>query len=541
MIFKLFLIFIITTSLNSSSEITLKWLSSKPKSIAKDFYIYRFLDQNISADEAVEALSQVNIFNTLIFKKFANKYNNEDLKDYVRCINLDTTKLLNEPGYCIEAGLSVYEATKLSKKDLDTVVSKTQTQFVDFSAVISLIASQNPFYGISLVKPKVFFTLFNNCGSHYRQTHFNHHFNKEFLNKIQSFDDFSLFVKLIITNTNMQKAQISLLNIPFEDLDFKTSFLLAINAIRHNKLKIAQKYLESANKKAYFQFDKDNSNFWLYQITNNDIYLEKLKQSWDLNLYTIFANKNDLSKLYENIVFKFENLQLENNNFNISDPFEWIDYLDKTKKLNEKQFQTYSDRFNYQNTQAHKAFITERYFKYKKSYFITPYYDLIKKYDLNTQALIYAIARQESRFIPSSISSAYAMGVMQIMPFLSKALAKQLGEKYDIDAQLEPYTNIRYAKKHLHYLQSALKHPLFIAYGYNGGIGFTKRTLKNKQLFKPSKYEPYLSMELLPYDETKKYGKKVLANYFIYQNYLNPSNPIPFNQLISSICTTNKY
>jgi len=123
---------------------------------------------------------------------------------------------------------------------------------------------------------------------------------------------------------------------------------------------------------------------------------------------------------------------------------------------------------------------------------------------------------------------------MQIMPFLSKAIAKQLHEKYNIDDQLKPKVNLKYAAHHLKFLEKRLNHPLFIAYAYNGGIGFTKRILKSG-LFKKGKYEPYLSMELLPYDETKKYGKKVLANYFIYQNYLNSEKKISFDKLLDIV------
>lgn len=212
--------------------------------------------------------------------------------------------------------------------------------------------------------------------------------------------------------------------------------------------------------------------------------------------------------------------------------------LNQTKKMKQNDWEKYTNKFNFQTTMGHKAFIDERYYRYKKSYFITPYYDLISKYPLDTQALIYAIARQESRFIPSSISPAYAMGIMQIMPFLSRALAKQLHEPYDIDMQLDPYTNIRYAREHLKYLQRNLKHPLFIAYGYNGGIGFTKKTIKKGLFNKKNLYEPYLSMELIPYDETKKYGKKVLANYMIYQNHLNKSGKLSYSEVISSILQT---
>ncbi len=79
---------------------------------------------------------------------------------------------------------------------------------------------------------------------------------------------------------------------------------------------------------------------------------------------------------------------------------------------------------------------------------------------------------------------------------------------------------IKYADTHLNYLQRFLYHPLFVAYAYNGGIGFTKRSLKSGHLFGSGKYEPYLSMELIDYSESREYGKKVLANYVIYLNKL---------------------
>jgi len=122
---------------------------------------------------------------------------------------------------------------------------------------------------------------------------------------------------------------------------------------------------------------------------------------------------------------------------------------------------------------------------------------------------------------------------MQIMPFLSRAISKDLKEAYNIDDQLNAKTNLRYANYHLNYLDKHLSHPLFIAYAYNGGIGFTKRLLKT-ELFKSGKYEPYLSMELLPYDETKKYGKKVLTNYYVYNNYFNKKSSIKFDILMNN-------
>ena len=70
-------------------------------------------------------------------------------------------------------------------------------------------------------------------------------------------------------------------------------------------------------------------------------------------------------------------------------------------------------------------------------------------------------------------------------------------------------------------LNAEFKHPLFVAYAYNGGPGALRRTLEKKRLFlKNRNYEPWLSLELIPSEETRFYGMKVLANYIIYQQLL---------------------
>ena len=162
-----------------------------------------------------------------------------------------------------------------------------------------------------------------------------------------------------------------------------------------------------------------------------------------------------------------------------------------------------------------------------------PYRDAMIGKDVKRVALIYAIARQESRFVPASVSPSYALGMMQIMPFLIKHLAKQKKEKIDLDDIFDPFVAIDYADKHLNYLNRFLYHPLFVAYAYNGGIGFTKRTLRKDNMFKRGRYEPYLSMELIDYVESREYGKKVLTNYVVYLNLLGVKTKITtlLNQL----------
>ena len=61
-------------------------------------------------------------------------------------------------------------------------------------------------------------------------------------------------------------------------------------------------------------------------------------------------------------------------------------------------------------------------------------------------ALLYAIARQESRFVPDIVSSAGAQGLMQLMPATARWVARQLnqnGYRPTQIAELETNTQLR--------------------------------------------------------------------------------------------------
>jgi len=531
---KILLLFIFTTSLFATTKtISMNWLEKQPRSYAKDFYIWRYLKQNITPQQANQAISQVKYFNNKIFYRYINKSDDEVYKDYKSCMRSKTLSLVNKQAYCIEAGLSIYDATKLSKKNLEKVIVKVEKEYPKFALKLKILDSPNPFVSLELANSETFFGVFNQCGGVYRARYFNQFFSRNLIKKLQNNKKFSQTVKLIVTSPLLKKAQKSLLNFDNKSLDFKTTFHLAINAIRYKKEKRAFKYLELAYNKAYFEMEKDNVAFWQYQLTKNKKYLKALTNSWDVNIYTLYANEL-LKKEQQHIIYTIKQDTKSNMKFDISNPFKWLKVLRDTKKVDEKKLQKYQKIFTTNDTLGHLAFVKERYHRYRNSYFVTPFRKYLKDLPKKRQALIYAIARQESRFIPTSISSAYALGTMQIMPFLSRAIAKQLKEPYNIDKQLEAKTNLRYANHHLNYLTKRLDNPLFVAYAYNGGIGFVRRILRNG-LFKKGKFEPYLSMELLPYDETKKYGKKVLANYFIYYNYLNRDHKITFQTLTKSI------
>jgi soluble lytic murein transglycosylase len=514
---RVFLVFLLTLPLFAEINITKEWLEEKPRSSYKDFYLWRYLNKDISPEEAIWALGETKNVNNKLFYRYAKKLNHTETSRVVTCMKMSHTKIIKEDSNCIELGLTPYKATKLSSKELQNVIKKIENDFPKTAQIFSIIKNPMPFQDLINSEAEIFYGTFLEVGGVYRRTHFNHHLHIKTLQKIKSdTKNFQRFIRKVVLSPKLNKLQESLFQVDPKGLDHKSQFYLAVNAIKHKKYNLALKYLEESSKTAYFKFDKDKVNFWKYKLTNNKQILNELAKSWDINIYSLYAKEHTGEKI-TNSVFEFPNTTSDSK-YNIDNPFLWLKVLRESKKMDEKKMKSFENLFNSKLLSGHLAFVQERFHNYKKSFYPSPYDEYISKYSKQRQALINSIARQESRFIPTSISHSYAMGVMQIMPFLSKALAKEMDEEYDIDKQLDAATNLRYAHKHLNWLEKRLSHPLFIAYAYNGGIGFTNRMLKSG-IFKKGKYEPYLSIELVPYDESKRYGKKVLANYVMYYNH----------------------
>ncbi|MFV0481565.1 MAG: lytic transglycosylase domain-containing protein, partial [Campylobacteraceae bacterium] len=325
---------------------------------------------------------------------------------------------------------------------------------------------------------------------------------------------------VVLGKTDLEEFPKSLLYMPNANnsLSHEAAFLLGLNAIKQNNTKLAGQFFVIAQTKAYYQSDKDKSLFWQFLATKDINALQKVAGSQDINIYSLYA-KEELNATVENIELLTQKSK-KKVKFDMQDPFAWANLLDKIKDSNETELQKIADTYNTKDTLPVYAFIKERQAKYKQGYYITPYSEYLKDVNTTRKILIYSIARQESRFIPSAISTSYALGMMQFMPFLARDTAKQLKLKdFDIDYMFKPEIAYSFANHHLDYLEKYLNHPLFVSYAYNGGIGFTRRMLESG-LFKKGDFEPFLSMELVAYNESREYGKKVMANYIVYSKLL---------------------
>jgi len=316
------------------------------------------------------------------------------------------------------------------------------------------------------------------------------------------------------------------------------SFKHGLALMQQKKPKQAAGHFENARKNYLKRYDIDKSLFWLYMSTKDDEYIKLLRESCHVNIYTLMAADTINGRYPKTIT---ESLWKSSTwGFDIEDPIDWAKV--KHKMNSGVDLNDLADDHKSQETIGVYTYLKAKACNYTESYFPMPYRKAMKHMTPERQALIYAIARQESRFVPASVSRSFALGMMQFMPFLIKHVSKEKGENIDYDEIFNPYKAIEYADFHLDYLTKYLYHPLFIAYAYNAGIGFTRRHIKNKRNFRKGPYEPYMSMEKMKNHEAKEYGKKVLANYVIYLNKLGVTTRIfPLLKVLASPSETDKF
>ncbi len=132
------------------------------------------------------------------------------------------------------------------------------------------------------------------------------------------------------------------------------------------------------------------------------------------------------------------------------------------------------------------------------------------------EAWVFGLARQESRFVADLVSSAGAVGLMQLMPPTAKWVARQTGRADFRTPQLEdPGVNAQFGTYYLRYVLDRLDGlPVLATAAYNAGPGRAQAWRGAMPI------EGAIYAETIPFNETRDSVKKVLANAMFYQAQL---------------------
>jgi len=162
-----------------------------------------------------------------------------------------------------------------------------------------------------------------------------------------------------------------------------------------------------------------------------------------------------------------------------------------------------------------------------------PFGDMIERYSRLVgiePALMFALVRAESAFMPSIVSHAGAVGLTQLMPATAVDTAERIRRQGGPDFRVaaggvgntnldlnDPAVNLHIGTTYLGILNERLGDPMLALLAYNGGTGRV-RSWRNGEVQALGFNLPIdLFLETVPFPETRNYGRGVTSAAAIYR------------------------
>ncbi|WP_375422477.1 lytic transglycosylase domain-containing protein [uncultured Sphingomonas sp.] len=140
----------------------------------------------------------------------------------------------------------------------------------------------------------------------------------------------------------------------------------------------------------------------------------------------------------------------------------------------------------------------------------------------NNWTIIHAIARQESQFDKTAVSSAGARGLMQLMPATAREQSGKIGLAYQPAALTsDPNLSIMLGSSYFQRIYANYSsYPLAIA-AYNAGGGNVNKWLRANGDPRTGAVDMVDWIEMIPFQETRNYVQRVIENAVVY-DLMNP-------------------
>jgi soluble lytic murein transglycosylase len=153
---------------------------------------------------------------------------------------------------------------------------------------------------------------------------------------------------------------------------------------------------------------------------------------------------------------------------------------------------------------------------------VLPEFKMLASKNDTEEALIHALTRQESEFNPTIVSSAGAMGLMQLLPSTAKEVAKAHDIKFDKKKLNDPGYNLQLGSAFLHRLISSYNGSYVMALAaYNAGPGRVRTWVGQFGDPRDKKTDPIDWIERIPFKETREYVLKIMESAQVYRARLN--------------------
>jgi soluble lytic murein transglycosylase len=157
------------------------------------------------------------------------------------------------------------------------------------------------------------------------------------------------------------------------------------------------------------------------------------------------------------------------------------------------------------------------------------------------KAVVYAIARQESAFNPRDVSSANAIGLMQVTPEAGRYIAKKFNVGYDQKRLVnDSVYNMQIGAAELYDNISGYRGSYILAFaGYNAGRGRVKEWVERYGDPRDPGADPVDWVERIPFSETRNYVQRIIENIQVYRARFGSGTKLAIDADIRRGASTN--
>jgi len=141
------------------------------------------------------------------------------------------------------------------------------------------------------------------------------------------------------------------------------------------------------------------------------------------------------------------------------------------------------------------------------------------------RCMVYAIVRTESGFDQRDMSSAKAVGLMQVTPVAGRDTAKRFGVSYDWKRLVsDPVYNTQMGAAEISALLKDYRGSFVLTFaGYNAGRGRVEQWVAQHGDPRNPKIDAVDWVERIPFAETRNYVQRVMENLMVYRGRFGES------------------
>jgi soluble lytic murein transglycosylase len=156
-------------------------------------------------------------------------------------------------------------------------------------------------------------------------------------------------------------------------------------------------------------------------------------------------------------------------------------------------------------------------------------------------ALLFAIIRQESAFNPADLSSANAMGLMQVTPLAARDTCKRFSCTYDMKRlKNDTAYNLQVGAAEFAGLMQDYRGNYILAFAaYNAGRGRVREWIERFGDPRDPKVDAVDWAERIPFMETRNYVQRVMENLQVYRTLFGGNAPLTIETDLRRSVATN--